>query len=184
MRRASTVETTGEHRGRGAVFHEGIGKKKVMTTFIETIGTLLKEGEEKARRTEEELTRHDAAREQRRLQAQKRVGELEGEITRRFQEMVDIYPRDFSFDGGSLSMVYPGSVTCDLVWAKHSPRRHLRIILPPASTFVRVQWLREGKKEDYAREVEAEKFDTAYLGQLITELISSDRWGRGFYPVV
>src|SRR6185437_12866217 len=99
-----------------------------MMTFIESIGTVLKEAEEERRRAEEELTRHDAERDQRTLQAKKRVGELESEIPRRFQEIVDAYPGDFSFDGGSLSMVYPGNVTCDLVWAKQSPRRHLRII--------------------------------------------------------
>lgn len=155
-----------------------------MMTFIENLGMVLKEAEAEARRTEEELVRPDAARDERTLQARKRVDELDTEIRRRFQEVVDAYPRDFSFDGGSLSMVYPGNVTCDLVWTKHSPRRHLRIILPPSSTFVRVQWLREGRKEDYAREVEAEKFDTPYLEQLVTELVSSDRWGRGFYPII
>lgn len=155
-----------------------------MMTFIENLGTALQMAENERRRIEEELTRHDVARDQRTLQAKKRVGELESEIPRRFQEIVNAFPSDFSFDGGSLSMVYPGNVTCDLVWTKHSPRRHLRIILPPSSTFVRVQWLREGRKEDYAREVEAEKFDTAYFELLVTELISSNRWGRGFYPIV
>lgn len=153
-------------------------------TFIESLGTALKDTEEEQRRTEEELARHDAARDERTLQARKRVDELGTEIPRRFQEVVDAFPMEFSFDGGSLSREYPGNVTCDLIWAKHSPRRHLRIIIPPSSTFVRVQWLREGRKEDYAREVEAEKFDTPYLEQLVTELVSSNRWGRGFYPNV
>lgn len=115
-------------------------------TFIESLGTVLKDVKEEERRTEEELTRHDAARDQRTLWAQTRVEELGCEIPRRFQEIVDAYPLDFAFDGGSMSMAYPGNVVCDLVWAKHSPRRHLRIIFPPSSTFVRIQWLREGGK--------------------------------------
>jgi hypothetical protein len=92
-----------------------------------------------------------------------------------FREIADVYPAEFSCTV-SPDATSPGRITCELVWTKKPPRRHLRVILESTANPVQVQWLREGLKDDYVRKVDVEKFDAAYIDRLVTDLVSSKRW--------
>ena len=163
--------------------HGRCGKKADMNDMIERLGVLLKAEVEERRQLDASQTQLNAELDAEKEQSQKRIEELKTEIPARFREIADVYPAEFSCDDGQ-GEASPGSITCELVWTKQPPRRHLRVILTSDATDVQVQWLRDGLKADYAHEVAAENFDAAYLERLVTELVSSKRWGQNFYPIL
>lgn len=154
-----------------------------MNDMIERLGVLIKAGAEERQQLDESQRQQTAELDEWSARTQKRIEELEREIPERFREIADVYPTEFSYNDGQGKASH-GSITYELVWTKQPPRRHLRVILTPNATYVRVQWLREGLKDDYAHKVDVAKFDAAYFEQLVTELVSSKRWGQNFYPIL
>jgi len=151
--------------------------------MIERVGLLLRAAEEERRQLDEMETRQNAELGAQRAQTQKRVEELERDLPKWFREVADVYPAEFSCNV-SQDEACPGCITCELVLTKKPPRRHLRVILESTANHIQVQWLREGLKDDYVRKVDVEKFDAAYLDRLVTDLVSSKRWGQCVYPII
>jgi|GEM_PF-6372861 len=154
-----------------------------MSDITERVGLLLRAAEEERRQFDEFQSQQDAELDAHKVQTHKRIEELAGDIPEWFREIADVYPSEFSCNDGQ-GEASSGSITCELVWTKQPPRRHLRVILESTATHIQVQWLREGLKDDYVRKVDVEKFDAAYLDRLVAELVSSKRWGQGFYPII
>jgi hypothetical protein len=154
-----------------------------MSDMIERVGLLLRAADEQRQRLEEIEAQENAQLGERRAQTQKRIEEMERDLPKLFREIADVYPGEFSCNI-SQDAASQGRITCELVWTKKPPRRHLRVILVSTANQIQVQWLREGLKDDYVRKVDVAKFDAAYLDGLVTDLVSSKRWGQGFYPII
>lgn len=154
-----------------------------MSDLIERVGLLLRVAEDQRRQLDELETRENAELDAQRAHRQEQVEELKMDLPKWFRQVADVYPAEFSCNV-SEDEASPGRITCELVWTKKPPRRHLRVSLGSTAKQIQVQWLRDGLKDDYIRKVDVEKFDAAYIDRLVTDLISSQRWGQGFYPIV
>jgi len=154
-----------------------------MSDMIERVGLLLRVAEDQRRQLDELETQENAELDAKRARSQERVEELEMDLPKWFRQVADVYPAEFSCNVIP-DETSPGRITCELVWTKKPPRRHLRVILVSTANHIQVQWLREGLKDDYVRKVDVGKFDAAYIDLLVTDLVSSQRWGQGFYPII
>ena len=155
-----------------------------MSTFIDQLGVLLKADEAELQRIEDERQHRVVEQDRETARAMQRVRDLRSEVPQHFREIAVAFPGDFAYREDGAAAAVPGTLTCELVEISRAPERHLRITLQPDSTFVRVQWLRDGMKEDSVRQVGAEQFDRPFLQKLVTQLVSDPRWARGFYPIV